>query len=316
MCNCNCGRENTHVNSTLIQNLFHSVPLLINQRTKQWIYEQQRMILAYIFGSEGNFGQVPTTGLSVPDKSEDLKIKGLEAPLLVELLSNTLHGRGKKGAGGYNASTFNAKKVLFAIRCLLTNFLNVKTFFVTCGVKFNILLLKTLALHSIQEAPHVDIEAAEDAVWSLYLLSNYGFMGPFLPSPEEGYPFKQVLSCYLRKSTCTVAGKHAARQLLLRYPYLNMNGNILDDEPLNVVESDLELGHALLHAAESISIPQEDERVGSKPLDDVFGRPLMRRLVANGNGKNHKLTPWESSRSAVSGFNSGESVSQSVSQSS
>jgi len=275
------------------------------ERQKNLQCLKARMALAYIFGSEGNFGQVPSSGVYV-DRNEDLKLKGVEAPLLVELLSNTLHGRGKKGPGGYNASTFNAKKALFAIRCLLTHSLNVNTFFVTCGIKLNILLLKTLALHSIQEVAHVDMEAAEDAVWSLYLLSKFGFMGSFLPPAEDGYPLEQILDCYLRKrDTCTAAGQHAARQLLLRYPYMNFNGNSQDDEPANLIDSDLELGHALLHAAETMEV--ESDFMGEQPLDDIFGRPLTRQMIPNGsNGGNGKtmMTPWESSRSAVSSFNS------------
>lgn len=283
---------------------------LVSNSPNPMIYFLQRMALAYIFGSEGNFGQVPSSGVYV-NRNEDLKLKGVEAPLLVELLSNTLHGRGKKGPGGYNASTFNAKKALFAIRCLLTHALNVNTFFVTCGIKLNILLLKTLALHSIQEVAHVDMEAAEDAVWSLYLLSKFGFMGSFLPPPEEGYPLEQILDCYLRKrDTCTAAGRHAARQLLLRYPHMNFNGNSRDDEPANLIDSDLELGHALLHAAESMEV--ESNLKGEEPLDDIFGRPLTRQMIPNGSngGGSGKpmMTPWESTRSAVSSFNSGKFV--------
>jgi len=260
-----------------------------------------RMTLAYLFGSEGYFGQSVRSQSASPlkmDRHDDLLIKGSEAPLLVELLSNSIHGRGKSGAGGYNASTFNAKKALYAIRCLLTNPLNVKTFFVTCGVKLNILLLKALALHSIQEVLNVDLEAAEDACFSLYLLSKFGFMGSFLPPSENGYPFENIIHLYSKKKTCTTAGKHAATQLLLRHPYLKFDGNLDDDEPRHIVESDLELGDALLHAAEAIEI--YDNAIGEEPLDDIFGRPLTRRLMSESTGKKMP-TPWESS-GAVSAF--------------
>ena len=156
------------------------------ERQKDLQCLKARMISAYLFGSEGHFGQMavnavprsPSQNLIHPiqaqlDHHDELLLKGAEAPLLVELLANTLHGRGKGGPGGYNATTFNAKKVLFAIRCLLTNPLNVKTFFVTCGIKLNVLLLKSLALHSIEEVPNVDFEAAEDACFSMFMLSNY-----------------------------------------------------------------------------------------------------------------------------------------------
>lgn len=264
-----------------------------------------RMISAYLFGSEGHFGQMaPNVVSSSPQNLEhrdDLLIKGGEAPLLVELLANTLHDRGKSGPGGYNATTFNAKKVLFAIRCLLTNPLNVKTFFVTCGIKLNALLLKSLALHSIEEVPHVDFEAAEDACFSLFLLSNFGFMAPFLPPSENGYPFENIIYCYSRKKTCTAAGKHAATQLLLRHPYLQMNGGFNEDEPRNLSVSDLELDDTLLQAALSIDNPGNS--VGVEPLDDIFGRPVTRKRLSNSNVGGKMPTPWDSN-SAETSFNS------------
>ena len=274
-----------------------------------------RMVSAFLFGSEGHFGQMPvnppqsisnhshTHGQGQWDHGDELLIKGKEAPLLVELLANTLHGRGKSGPGGYNGTTFNAKKVLFAIRCLLTHPLNVKTFFVTCGIKLNVLLLKALALHAIEEVPSVDFEAAEDACFSMFLLSNFGFMGPFLPPLESGYPFENIIYCYSRKKTCTAVGKHAATQLLLRHPHLQMNGGLDDDEPRNIQVSDLELGDALLHAAESIEI--RGGTVGAEPLDDIFGRPVTRKRLpgaaANAGGK--MPTPWDAGNT-LSSFNS------------
>lgn len=289
-----------------------------------------RMILAYLFGSEGHFGQMamiipPTSSPMTKNHNlnhrlqkhmqaqtghqDDLLIKGSEAPLLVQLLANTLHSRGTSGAGGYNATTFNAKKALYAIRCLLTNPLNVKTFFVTCGSKLNVLLLKSLAFHSIEDVPHVDFEAAEDACFSLFMLSNHGFMGPFLP-PD--YPFENILYCYSRKKTCTSAGKHAATQLLLRHPYLQMNGSLEEDEPKDMLDSDLELG-LLQAAAENIDV--FENAVGVEPMDDIFGRPVTRKRfmvsddvgpsVAAAGGK--LPTPWEwesNNNSNISSFNS------------
>ena len=238
------------------------------------------MILAYLYGSNGHFGQkkTQTNGKNgeYKDYSSELLIKGSEAVLLVELLANALHCRGKAGPGGYNATTFNPKKVLFAIRCLLTNKLNVKTLFVTCGVKLNALLFKALALHTIQDIATIDLDAAEDACFSLYLLSNHGFMSPFLPPPQDGFPFCQVLHRYVHKENCSLAGTHAARQLMLRMTYLNFEGSLFDDdEPRTIETSDLELEDALLYAAEAIEIKMKQN--GAKPLDDIFGRPLTRK---------------------------------------
>ena len=261
------------------------------------------MILAYLHGPEnhaehdGNDENKENSR----DFSDELLLKGSEAVLLVELLANTLHSRGKTGAGGYNATTFSVKKVLCAIRFLLTNKFNTKTLYVTSGIKLNVLLFKALSLHSIQDIVSVDAEAAEAACFSLYLLSNHGFMSPFLP--EDRFPFYQMMHCYFEKESCTVAGRHAAKQLMLRSSYLNYEGSIYDDdEECNIQDSDMELEHALLHAAESIVVP--NIMVGSKPLDDVFGRPLTRKKrkfesEKNGHGgNNHEVDCMT--------FNSGE----------
>ena len=257
------------------------------------VFPNQRMTLAYLFGSEGHFGQA-IGPVMVQNDSSDLLIKGAEAPLLVELLANTLHGRGKEGPGGYSATTFNCKKVLFAIRCLLTNKLNIKTFNFTCGVKFNALLFKAISLHSIQELPIVDIEAAEDACFSLYLMSHYGFTGPFLP--KDGYPFEKVLNWYYHKDSCTEAGRHAAKQLLLRSSYLDLDGLVCkDDEPSRIPHSDFELGKALLHAAESLSILEHPS--GVAPLDDIFGRPIRRRIIDDTRGETEAYESFPSGKS-------------------
>lgn len=246
------------------------------------------MTLSYLFGSEGHFGQGGSDKLKY--RPDDMIVKGSEATLLVEMLSNVLHGRGKVGPGGYNSTTFNAKKALFAIRCLLTNRTNVKTFFVACGVKLNVLLLKAIAFHSIQRMTSIDVEAAEDACFSLYLLSIYGFMAPFLPPLEEGYPFEKLLTAYSQREDCSHAGKHAATQLLLRHPYLKCSGNIKDDEPHHIDESDLIFDSSLLDVIDEMSL--SSNLVGEEPLDDIFGRPLTRSKLQHDKNEK-KRTPWE-----------------------
>ena len=250
-----------------------------------------RMTLGYLFGTEGHVGYQnmhESSHVQVENTHDILLIKGYEAPLLVELLANTLHRRGKIGAGGYNLSTFNVKKALYATRCLLSHPLNVKTFYITCGMKLNVLLLKALALHSIQDDSQVDIEAAEDACFSLYLLSNHGFKGSFLPHPEDRLLFQKILNCYSRKQTCTAAGKHAAMQLLLRHPYLIYGGSLEDDEPKQILHSDLEFDAALFHAVKEVKT--FEITAGAQPLDDIFGRPLIRKEIAAAGKK--KPLPW------------------------
>jgi hypothetical protein len=143
-----------------------------------------RMALAYLVGSEGHFGQpVSPSSCSIladsvyssRDDGSALLVNESETTLFVELLANTLHRRSKEGPGGYSVVTFSVKYVLFALRCLLTHRLNQIRFTNTEGLKLNTLLMKVLALHSLQRVPYIDPEAAEHAAFLLYILSNYGF---------------------------------------------------------------------------------------------------------------------------------------------
>jgi len=239
--------------------------------------EIQRMILAYLYGSEDHFGPARLSDDDCQkDYFSDLLIKGSEALLLVELLANTLQCRAKSGAGGYNATTFNPKKVLFAIRCLLTNKYNIKTLFVTCGVKLNALLFKAIAIHTIQDSSMIDSGAAEDACFSLYLLSSHGFMSPFLPPEGYGFPFYKIISQYFHNKSCTKVSRYASKQLMLRSSYLNFDGNLMDDdEPQSIDSSDMELEDVVLYAAGDIEVGANIQ--GAKPLDDIFGRPVTRK---------------------------------------
>jgi hypothetical protein len=138
-----------------------------------------RMALSYLIGSYGHFGQAKikssssTVGANPCDSI--LVMTETEAELLVELLADSLHQRGKEGAGGYSATTLSAKSVLFALRCLLVHTMNQNLMVQVAGRILNSLLVKALALHSAKPDSGLDKEAAEDACFSLYLLSNYGF---------------------------------------------------------------------------------------------------------------------------------------------
>jgi hypothetical protein len=140
---------------------------------------KKRMALAYLLGSEGHFGQTKLSSsaatVDVNSAESVLILPEAEVHLFVELLSNTMHGRGKDGPGGYSAATFSVKYVLFAIRYLLTHDANQILVSQQAGFKLNSLLMKLLAQHSIQRLPSMDAEAAEYACFSLYLQSNYGF---------------------------------------------------------------------------------------------------------------------------------------------
>jgi hypothetical protein len=137
------------------------------------------MALAYLLGSEGHFGQAKLSSsaatIDANSASSVLILPEAEVNLLVELLSNTIHGRGKDGPGGYSPATFSVKYVVFAIRCLLTHEANQILVSQQVGVKLNFLLVLQLAQHAIQRVPSMDAEAAEYACFSLYLQSNHGF---------------------------------------------------------------------------------------------------------------------------------------------
>jgi hypothetical protein len=137
------------------------------------------MALSYLVGSEGHFGQAKISSsastVCANPKDSVLVVTKTEIELLVELLANTMHHRGKEGPGGYSAATFSVKYVLFAVRCLLAHTLNQAQIAEVAGPKLNTLLMKALAQHSIERTNATHAEAAEYACFSLYLQSNYGF---------------------------------------------------------------------------------------------------------------------------------------------
>jgi len=80
----------------------------------------------------------------------------------------------------------------------------------------------------------------------------------------------------------------------LRYVYLQFDRNLDDDEPKNIVASDLELGDALLSAALEIVF---GDIVGAEPMDDIFGRPLTKSRLVPTTGEK-MLTPSNESGSS------------------
>ena len=137
------------------------------------------MALAHLTGSQGNFGQAKISSrastVAANSPNSVLVMTEDETALLVELLSNTIHQRGKEGPGGYSAATFSFKYLICALRCLLTHSLNQSRMSDVAGRKLNMLLMKVLAQHSLDKSSTVDAETAEWICFSLYLQSNYGF---------------------------------------------------------------------------------------------------------------------------------------------
>jgi hypothetical protein len=255
------------------------------------------MVLACLVGGEGHFGQprlnISSSALRLDDSA--MLILPDEARQLVELFADTLHKRGKNGPGGYSSNTFSVKTVLQAIRCLLVTVSNQRTFMSTCGIKLSSLLLKSLARHCFDDESTIDAKAAEHASFSLYLISNLGFLRPFLPKFYEGDELvAKILTKYLFFEKTTPPGRHAAEQLLLRQPFLVYDGYINSQE--STVASDYELDSDLLQKLNCfVAQPRAD---GTKPLEDIFDRPILKcRIPKKGEPE---------TRRAVSEFPSGK----------
>jgi hypothetical protein len=175
-----------------------------------------------------------------------------ETHSLVELLSHCLKGRGKDGAGGYSATTFTLKGVLYGIRCILSEPKNREVFAASTGDnarRLNALLVKAVARYALldDKADTMDAEAAEHAVVSIYQMSLYGLdeelidfacpfgQATFLPAAfgigirlEGKEVLAKVLISYLRKDGISARGRYSANQILLRVDYLKFAGTVAD----------------------------------------------------------------------------------------
>lgn len=154
-----------------------------------------RMALAYLLGSEGNFGQPNQRRYRKKPTFSELIVGPREATVFVEMLANLLHRRSVNGPGGYTNGTFSVKNVLFALRCLLTQIENQMRFAEANMECLNSLLLKCLGWYAFQKVSFLDSQSAEHACFSLYLLSNYGFHACFLPaSIGRGYSARSLVA--------------------------------------------------------------------------------------------------------------------------
>lgn len=224
-----------------------------------------------------------------------------EAILLTEILSNSLHSRPKEGPGGYSSSTFSLKGILYSIKCLMVERKNRLVFASTSGARLNVLLLKVIARYSFEDAGTatiVDREAAEHAVFCLYLMSNYGFHPSYSRTHTEQYNFlpaqlgdsgdtKQridarktlvaVLSVYANMKNVTQVGYHAASQLMLRVKYLCYAGTVLEligPENETEVKADYDLDPELLDKINAVFSERQSE--GVPPSPDIFQRSIVR----------------------------------------
>ena len=278
-----------------------------------------RMGLSYLFAT-GDLNEKY-------DCSSYLLLAEHEAHSFVELLSHCLENRSKEGPGGYSAATFTLKGVLHSIRCLLAVEPGNRAKFASInGARLNSLLLKVVARYSIlsdevsdsmsSNNDTIDNETVEDAVVSLYYMSQVGFhesvcmsshgQSAFLPAKfgKKGKAgssrssnlancdakdiIVKVLTVYIDKidaSTCR-CGRHAAIQLMLRASLLRFEGEVSN---LTYVgkrfpsRMDFDFDHNLLAAADSLLIEKETEGVRPKPI--LFGRRQIARYERYGSNK-------------------------------
>jgi hypothetical protein len=235
-------------------------------------------------------------------------MSGSDVELLVELIANTMNGRGKDGGGtggNYLPGTFDLNSVIFSLRCLLTHYSNQEKISKLLGLELNSLLINALAKYSLESSTSpMDSESAGHVVFCLYLLSNHCFQGlPFLPemykrqhkhtSATNASSIKEqdedhglaanTLVSYLRLSNIPPEGRHAANQLLLRLEYLNFEKTTDADQSKrnsrrrnlqNVVRSaDLKIDYILLAKIQRVRIA--NRKHGSKPDPSIFHRPVL-----------------------------------------
>ena len=127
-------------------------------------FAKARIALTYIISSSGSSR---TADHSI------LRMRQSETDVWVELLANLVHCRHKEGPGGYSTTTFSLKQVLFALRRLLRGAMENQT--QLDDVRLNALLIKVIGLVAVQRVTFIDMQAAEHACFSLYLLSHHGF---------------------------------------------------------------------------------------------------------------------------------------------
>jgi hypothetical protein len=256
------------------------------------------MGLSFLVGSTGHFGQPrgKNTSANYTHPEDSVLLIPLEhCAVMVEMLVNALQNRGKEGPGGYSAVTFPVKLILFSIRCLLTHTTNQSRFVAECGVQLNTLLIKVIAEHSIGKSNVIDNEAAEYAIFSLYLQSNYGFKTIFLPAvygnegkiSGSGSVAAKILQAYFDMKNITLPGRHAAEQLLFRLRYLQFKGSAA--EVATTSTSDYLLSQDMLHLINQIELRKFAH--GARPNEGIFDRPILRSRAPK---KGSQSIPWGS----------------------
>jgi len=251
--------------------------------------------------------------------SSCILIAGHDAHSLVELLSHCLESRSKEGPGGYSGATFTLKGVVHSIRCLLSMESGNRTKFASInGARLNSLLLKVVARYALlsDEGDNnnsgddaIDNEAVDDAVVSLYYMSQVGFhesvcmsshgQSTFLPSTfgKNSSSAKsrgakdiivKVLTLYIGNTNASPSniGRHAAIQLMLRASLLRFEGEVADLTYLGKrypSRMDFDFDDELLAAADSLLIEKQTE--GAKPKPILFGRRQIARYERYGSNK-------------------------------
>ena len=289
--------------------------------------KSKRMALSFLLGFQGLSSQRTLHKSGLSDHSDKfgscMALRECDVKILVEVLSNALHGRGKAGPGGYKASTFTSKSVLRCLRCMLTHIENRKMLATLVGPQLNTLLINIVAVYSLNiPKPMVDEEDAANSICVLYELSKYSSLGlPVLPrsfadqtesegdrSTAAGKATK-ILVAYLYRGPATTASRHAAEQLLMKIPHLTfgkeMNG--INREVLSLNPKDLGLHQTVQCRLDEVPLPNLKR---SKPAKNgIFDRPIVcvSPLQNNKGSDDSSEVSWSNARrneraSFVDGF--------------
>ncbi|CAJ1950610.1 unnamed protein product [Cylindrotheca closterium] len=277
---------------------------------------KSRMAIGFLLGFEGSFGhaKMKSTSSTVAANAPEspMVMTESDAELLVEFLARSLHLRGKKGAAAFSATAMSTGYILFGLRCLMVHTSNQELLVRVAGRILNSLLMKAIAIHTSRPSAMVDAKAAEDACFSLYLLSNYGFKNPFLPSwlddeDESLSVSAKVVKSYLDMPSVTPLGKHSAEQLLFRLKFLVFEGEVFDLIPQNgeLAVTDIFFEDDIMDAMSEVQL--QFRLHGARPKKEIFDRSILRRRKPrDGN----TAAPWDNAASVATFSSALQAVQQ------
>lgn len=96
----------------------------------------------------------------------------------------------------------------------------------------------------------------------------------------------KVLHSYRQRADITLAGKHAAEQLLLRLRYMIFQGSAIEKQVRGTPPSDFVLDQQLLQASRLVMVPKFT--FGACPRKDIFDRSILRSRARQEHSNHHR----------------------------